>query len=435
MTNNTVKPRLLTIAALVAFAAGCSSLTDVDAPDVLEPGRLDNPAGALTRRAGAITRFTEAMAHPTLEYGQVGGSGLMSDEFTSTFLNRLGDRRSVTTGVSEYPDQALHVARTALLGAIPPMQRYASTPTSRISELFALLAFTELFFAENMCSGIPLSAVVDGAPLYGQQLTTEQMFERGMSSFDSAVVYAGDSARMLNLARVGRARALLNLGRFNDASAAAAVVPTTFVYSTQHSASVQQNGLFMAQYSSRTLSVSDNEGGNGLNFRTANDPRVTTQLIGIGNDGVTQAFAFTRYNSATAPIRFATGLEARLIQAEAALRSNPGDSQTTGSGWLGILNTLRATAITPALSPLTDPGTPDARVNLLFRERAFWLFGTGHRHGDLRRLVRQYGRNAESVFPTGTYRAGLVYGTSVVFMPSEREQNNPNFTGCLNVDP
>ena len=85
--------------------------------------------------------------------------------------------------------------------------------------------------------------------------------------------------------------------------------------------------------------------------------------------------------SSSSPSILTTGAEARLIEAEAALAS--GDVAT----WLGKLNTLRATAITPAMSPLTDPGSTDARVDLLFRERAFWLFLTGHRFGDLRRLM------------------------------------------------
>jgi starch-binding outer membrane protein, SusD/RagB family len=434
MTRTRRTLRTLSLSMSAVLTIGCSALTDIDAPDVLEPEKLENPAGALALRAGAITRFTESMANPTLEYGQVGGSGLMSDEFTST-LGRLSDRRSISTGVSEYPDQTLHVARVAALAAIPAMQKYSPNPGSRIGELFGLIAFTELFFGENMCSGIPLGAIVNGAPVYGAPLTRLQMLERAIADFDSTLVYAADSARILNMARVGRARALLNLGRFADAANAVAAVPTSFVYSTQHSASAQQNGLFVSQYSSRTLSVSNSEGVNGLNFRTANDPRVPTQFIGIGNDGVTQVYAFTRYNSATSAIPFASGLEARLIQAEVELRNNPSNSQPTGSGWLGILNTLRATAIAPALPALSDPGTPESRLNLLFRERAFWLFATGHRHGDMRRLVTQYGRAVETVFPTGVYRAGLSYGTSVVFMPSEREQNNPNFGGCIDVNP
>jgi len=85
----------------------------------------------------------------------------------------------------------------------------------------------------------------------------------------------------------------------------------------------------------------------------------------------------------------------------------------------------------PGLTPLTDPGaTPDtaARTNLTFRERAFWMYATGHRLGDLRRLVRQYGRGKETVFPTGTFFKGGVYGTDVTLPVPTDEQNNPSYT-------
>jgi len=66
----------------------------------------------------------------------------------------------------------------------------------------------------------------------------------------------------------------------------------------------------------------------------------------------------------------------------------------------------------------------------MFRERAFWMFGTGHRLGDLRRLIRQYGRTAETIFPTGAYPKGGNYSTDVNIPLSADEANNPHFAGC-----
>ena len=84
------------------------------------------------------------------------------------------------------------------------------------------------------------------------------------------------------------------------------------------------------------------------------------------------------------------------------------------------------------LTPVADPGSLDARVDLLFHERAFSMFATSHRLGDMRRLVRQYGRDAESVFPTGNYhKDGLKFGTDVNFIVPAPERNNPKFTGCI----
>ena len=73
---------------------------------------------------------------------------------------------------------------------------------------------------------------------------------------------------------------------------------------------------------------------------------------------------------------------------------------------------------------VADPGDPDGRVRMLFGERARWLFGTGQRLGDLRRLVRQYGYDQSAVFPTGTYAKGGTYGMDVNFpIPFEEHEN------------
>jgi hypothetical protein len=85
--------------------------------------------------------------------------------------------------------------------------------------------------------------------------------------------------------------------------------------------------------------------------------------------------------------------------------------------------TLGATA----LPNLTDPGTTDKRVDLLFREKAYWTWGRGQRLGDLRRLIRQYGRTQDNTFPVGLHYKGGSYGTDVNLPVVTDEQNNPNF--------
>ena len=107
-----------------------------------------------------------------------------------------------------------------------------------------------------------------------------------------------------------------------------------------------------------------------------------------------------------------------MIEAEAQLR---GGNATQA---LATLNAARATVT--GLAPLADAGSAAARVDQLFRERAFWLFGRGNRVGDLRRLIRQHGRTANSVFPTGPWHKGGSYGTDVNFPVPLAEANNPN---------
>jgi starch-binding outer membrane protein, SusD/RagB family len=87
-----------------------------------------------------------------------------------------------------------------------------------------------------------------------------------------------------------------------------------------------------------------------------------------------------------------------------------------------------------------DTVSAGGAVNLLFNERARWLWLTAHRLGDLRRLVRPvasggYGRADAAVWPTGAYFKGGTYGTDENFPLPVTEQNNPNFRGCLDRNP
>ena len=61
------------------------------------------------------------------------------------------------------------------------------------------------------------------------------------------------------------------------------------------------------------------------------------------------------------------------------------------------------------LPVLVDPGTQLGRENLLFSERALWLYATGTRLGDMRRLIGQYGRTQSTVLPTGAYHLSLIH--------------------------
>jgi starch-binding outer membrane protein, SusD/RagB family len=143
--------------------------------------------------------------------------------------------------------------------------------------------------------------------------------------------------------------------------------------------------------------------------------RTATGTFSVGFDGVTPRIRSQKYPERTPPAVVADGVEARLIEAEAALQAG------NAGRWLELHNALRADAVSimqrrvpnflslvpnaQNLLPLADPGAQQ-RVRTHFAERAFWLHPTGHRLGDLRRMMRQYGFGAEEVFPTGAYFKG-----------------------------
>jgi hypothetical protein len=311
-------------------------------------------------------------------------------------------------------------------------------------EALNVAGFSYILFGENYCSGVPISTLRDDFTIeYGQPQTTQQVLQAAVARFDSVLATAGAPAATLNAARVGRARALLDLGQFAAAGQAAAGVPLTFEYVSLHSenSTRQNNGVWYTSTNAGRFGVAEREAGVGLPFVSAADPRVPSRPrstnSGNGFDGGPMR-ELLRYPLRTSGTVIADGVEAQLIRAEAALQA--GDNAT----FLSLLNALRGeTALitsrggTGTLPALSDPGSAVARQDLLFRERAFWLFGTSHRLGDLRRLVRQYNRPAAQVFPNGNYtsngRTGQ-YGSDLNLPIPIDEGQNPN-TPVQNADP
>jgi hypothetical protein len=236
---------------------------------------------------------------------------------------------------------------------------------------------------------------------------------------------------------IGRARALVDLGQFAQAAAAVATVPTTYKYTTFHStaATRQENGVWNATgTNSSRYNAANNEGRNGLNYlQTPADPRMPWQAsTRVGFNSLFTALPTQLKYARTTSVTIADGIEARLIELEARLQ---GGAQADRDAVFAGLNTLR-TSNTPAITAIAGaaPTTQAAAVDLLFRERAYWMWLTAHRLGDMRRLIRQYGRDAETVFPTGDQGApiaGQTYGGDVNFIIPFDERNNPKFTGCL----
>ncbi len=421
----------------VVALAGCSKsdILQADTPDVITPDNLGGPVGLEALYTGAISDLVVAS---TGGLGVVLYSGLFTDELIHASTPpavREWDLRAVlstnqvatagpnpATGATGGPFIGLQIARTALEGAA----RKLPANDARTGELWALAGMSYVMFGELWCSGTPFSER-DPTVELGNPLTTTEMFDRALDRLNSAASNAGGDARVMNLTAVLKGRALLNEGKFAEAAAAVGGVPTDFEYDFYHGAPpARQTNQVQLQTASDIYSVPDHDGTNGLDFATAADPRVPVSAPRLSrNDGVTTMVVALKYPSIDSPVPMVTGIEARLIEAEAALQAG------TSGLWLQKLNDARATVA--GLAPLTDPGTATGRVDLMFRERAFWMYLTAHRLGDLRRLVTQYGRAKESVYPTGDYhKQGLTHGTQATLIVPQPEENNPNYvpTDC-----
>ncbi|MGI8400044.1 MAG: hypothetical protein ACR2NS_00365 [Gemmatimonadaceae bacterium] len=450
-----------TIAAcIVVSLSGCDSkrILTVTDPDVAKPPALDNVAALPALRGGAVGQFGTAFNGPGSDEAQVQLSGSLGDELinTETFPTRIEyDRRAQTIGNTSLVGTFLDLNRARALAqrAIAGFQKFAVTRTDSTGfpEVLALGGLTYVLFAENYCGAVPVSvANDDGTFTFGAPLNVNQELDSAISKFDQALAVPGAplTATFKQLAQVGKGRALLDKGDYANAALAVSGVSTTFQYNYIHSqtTTAQNNVTWSLTNSVGRFGVAALKGGNGLPYQTngdtknANfDPRVANTVrsnnSGHGFDngvpGGELQYIQQKYPLRISPITIADGVEARLIEAEAALQTDP-----SGASTLTILNGLRSNAAlltlrgyaAGSLPPLTLQATSAAQIDQLFKERAYWLYLTSHRLGDMRRLIRQYQRGAETVFPTGPYFKGGTYGTDVNSPVPQREQNNPNYT-------
>jgi hypothetical protein len=350
--------------------------------------------------------------------------------------------------LTDNPYRGLQTVRLRTREAIGALRAYAPTTSpALLAHLYALQGYAEVMLGEIYCSGIPLSDYnFNAPPTYGTPLTSAQVYQHAVAQFDTAISLAADSARILNLAKVGLGRAKLDLGDVQGAAQAVSGVPIDFQYLVPYT-STRPNAFVGGSLALLISSTADREGGNGLPY--ASDPRSASvtfagladftsepskYLVSTGGNAISGFFS-----DGTAPIILASGLEAQLILAEAGLS----DGSSTS-----ILNMLRQTCIGAAAcaptagltsanlpADLTVPSTDSGKVTQLFQERAYWLYFTGHRQGDLRRLIRQYQRQPDAVYPTGQWPQGTIpYGTATSLPIPVSEDFNPNYHGCLSND-
>jgi hypothetical protein len=431
---------VVTLAGSIAVAA-CShdQLLGVQTPDIIDVGVANSPAGAQTFRVSALGNFARFIG------GDLGGSsplglnltgGMLGDEI---FSARAGtepmDNRNINP--NSFPiDTWTQVGNTytRLVRAVNLLVKYppASGLNDQLAELHAQEGYVFTVVAEDYCNGVPFWDGVDGVDLKTVTLSTTDMYNRAKAQFDSALALATAGSSIQYFALVGKARLLVDVNDYAGAAAITGPVPTSFVYHAQFSklTTGMVNAIYDWMLGTRNFGASDKEGTNGLDYVTGRDARILIDpKTGRGQDG-TPTVTLNQYPSTDASVPVATGIEARLIEAENQLK--------TGGPWLATLNALRAaphtygsvTTTATSLAPLVDPGTPAAQQDMLFRERAFWMYMTAHRLGDMRRLIRQYGRTQDKVFPAGSYFKGGTYGADITLVPSQTETNNPNWQAC-----
>lgn len=460
--------RIAALACGAFLSSGCSmdSLVRATDPDIIGVEQVNSPTSANALRIGTLGRFNAATTggETMFLYG-----GLFGDEFSTgdTFTQRIEtDQRALTPQNANITTayRGLHLPRIGAIQTREALAKFAPlAPGWNYGEMFFVEAYMINLLAEYFCNGQPISYIQDGVETYGDPQPNAAHFTLALAKVDSGLARVtgttADDQRVRNSLSVLRARILLNQGNFAGVAASVANVPTTFTWNQEHSLSSRTPGVWSLVNNQRRYMVANNEGPLQMNFGSGTDPRVPACIAGQAActaAGFTTVRPFDGSNTAVpnmtyqliwptdaSSVSLLNGLQARLYEAEALNRTG------NFAGALAILNTLRATPpgygrTIAAMTPLADPGTDAARRDLIFREKGFWLYGTGHRYPDMRRMMRQYGMTANQVFPNGnTWQLNRApgYGNDIVFRTPTAETFNPKVpqvngeAQCIDLNP
>jgi starch-binding outer membrane protein, SusD/RagB family len=413
------------LALVVAGAVGCTEITTLEQqnPGQLSASTLYIPGNAQLLVNGVIADFECGFAR------YVVGTGILIDELANAISasnNFDYDRRTIQTnqgygtatcGANQQPPiySPLSLARAAGDTIVARLEEWTDEQVANRTRLIGIASaytgFSLVLLGEAMCTA---------AINLGPELTPAQLFAEARTRFDKAVTAAttANDATTLNLALLGRARTLLNIGDKAAAGTDAARIPATFVVNTSPDAVNvrRQNFAFLAINQSTWATVDPSF--RNLTVEGVADPRVA--LTNANRNGTSGAAIWTvnKYSGFTSPMPVARYAEAQLILAEARVAANDLPGAETA------INNARNTRT--GMPQYSAAGQTAAQVLAqIVEERRRELYLEGHRIGDIRRYSLALQPATGSAFANGG-----VYGNQSCFpLPDVERINNPNIGG------
>jgi hypothetical protein len=411
--------------AVLSGTAACNSLLDVQNPSSVPDESLADPALAPALVAAAEQTLQCGVENFAATAGMLSGEYLSANGFVN---NHIWEWRGIveikgepgscnfgrnTTSMGFYTP--LQQARFQLDDAFDRLDKFTDDQlpnrASMMAQMRAYAGYAYLLLGEGMCE-----MTIDRGPKMTREQTIAIAEQRFTDAMDRATAVNDQS--LLNMARVGRARARLDLKKLSDAAADAQSVPAGFVRNAEFSeggVASRENRIYNLTIRNDFLSVGEpyrNLTVNGVSGAVP-DPRVKVKDAGRnGSDGVTRIWQQQKFvtGAGGAPIPIASWNEAQLIYAE-AVGSQAG---------FDAINRVRAANGVPAL---TGPApTGQAFTDLVLEERRRQLFSEGQRYVDMLRY--------NLPFTTGVNRKGQTFSDlTCVPLPDVETRNNPNFQG------
>jgi len=363
---------LATIAVLTPALTACDSFFEVDNPNVIEASTVDPVADGTMFSRSAFQSFVQQFGFGYIMYtGWFTHEIWVGDTFPTRneYGLRLIDDRNGTHNTELWVPLQRSIAQSEQV-----MEILGDAAGTELNVARAALAsaYALTHQAEAFCEG----TMVQPGGVPGPRMTPQQLLEAALVRFDKAIAKGGattgtEAASIVTAARVGKGRALLNLGRKAEAAAAVNGVATSFTFNLTYVDDASNrgrlgNGIFSYSFGGVRESIVVSP-----EYRAMNDPRIAFRDAGKDSqDGVLRLWNQQKYPAWNSPIRLASGLEARYIEAEANI-----------SGALAFINERRAVGGQAALS--TTNATELLAALMEQKSRDFWI--EGMRMGDWRR--------------------------------------------------
>lgn len=408
------------LGVLFAPLGGCDNALDVETPGRIPAEVIESPANASLLVTGAVGDF-ECAFGAYVVMGALVGDELI--EATQTADRWPYDARRMQGNDRRYGEfgctangayTPLQTARASADNILRRLNGWTDAEVANRQRSIAVAAahsgYALQLLGEGFCAMTVSTINPDRTVTYGGEITRDSVYRLAEARFTEAITAAQASGynEMLNMARVGRARARLNLGRMAEAKTDAELVPAGFTRTmTASSASARRENRVWSNNS--TLSTATSVGDL---YRTMSDPRVTVTDLGRNSVTGVPLWRQEKYQSAGSPIPIASKDEADLIVAEAEIAA--GNLSAADA----IINAYRARG---AQAAITSPDAATA-MGYLIDQRRRELFLEGQHLGDYIRFNLPLNPPKDNL-----YHAGGVYGEQRCFpLPDIERNNNPN---------
>ena len=365
---------LAAVAVLMPALTACDNFFQVENPDVIDAATVDPVADGTVFSRSAFQTFAVAYGSGYIVYtawftneAWVGDTYPTRNEYGRRFIDQMN--------TSTAPDLWTPLTRSIAQGeAVIEILEGQTGQELNVARAAFTSGYALVLQAEGFCAG----TMVQPGGVPGPRMTSQELLAKAIERFDKAMSAGGattgtEAASIVTGAKVGKGRALLDLGRKTEAVAAVSGVATSYAFNVPYVDDASSrgrlgNGVYYYSFGGlrEALVVPPH-------YRSMNDPRVQWADAGkFSQDGELRLYTQKKYPAWNSPIRLASGLEARYIEAEANL---------SAASTLTFINERRAAGGQAAVS---TTNTTELLAHLMEQKsRDFWLEGT--RMGDWRR--------------------------------------------------